>query len=315
MRSLSKLLMVTAAMLLVSGLALAGELHSTSKIVPQKEAYTGPMDRSLLDCSGAIEVDFGVGTYHGDSTGAPNNVTTYSCSSWAETGGEVVYHCVMPDGVTWEVYLSDMSCDLDLAVLDQCDEDLGCLIVVDNGVYVSEPVPGDIYFVVDGYAGAACPFTLTITCLMCDVSSACDQILDVADGTFFTGDTCDGLNNISNEDCSDYIEAGLEDWYEIEMQPGASFTASVAFDNEDGALWVVDHCWAWYCLAYADDTLSGDTEVVGYTNATGMFQKVYLVVDSYGADSCGTYEFSFTPTGGAVAAEAASMGDIKAMFR
>ena len=48
-------------------------------------------------------------------------------------------------------------------MLDQCDEDLGCLIVVDTGVYASEPVPGDFYFVVDGYAGAACTFTLTFT--------------------------------------------------------------------------------------------------------------------------------------------------------
>ena len=56
-------------------------------------------------------------------------------------------------------------CDLDLAVLDQCDADAGCITLVDATVSTDVPVSGDIYFVVDGYSEEGCPFTLTLTSL------------------------------------------------------------------------------------------------------------------------------------------------------
>ena len=73
--------------------------------------------------------------------------------------------------------------------------------------------------------------------------------------------------------------------------------------------------WSWNCLAYADDTFTGDMESVSYSNTSGSPMTVYLAIDSWGTDSCGTYEFTFTPTGGAVAAEPMSMGQVKSLYR
>jgi len=145
----------------------------------------------------------------------------------------------------------------------------------------------------------------------------CDSVDDTY-GTVFTGTTCGGQNLITSLPCGNYSEAGLEYYYEIEMPANGSFTATVT-NTADGGLWVVDDCiaedGAFNCLAYADDTLSGDPEVVMYTNDTGAKVNVYLVIDSYGSDTCGDYTFEFDGTGGAVAVEKATFGNVKSMYR
>lgn len=311
-----KTTLAVVCVLSLAGAAFAADLHETSKFPITKAPAIGVNStQGLLDCSGAIEVDLNVGVYSGTTVGAVNNVSTYGCSTWNEAGGEVVYHVTFPDNVTWAVNLSGMTADQDLAVLDLCDESLGCLIVVDSGVYVSAPLPGEYYFVVDGYNGANGPFTLTFTTEeVVPPPAMCDLIQDVT-GTYFTGDTCDSFNVISAEDCGTYTEAGLEHYYEILVPAGCYFTANVTYDAEDGALWVLDTCEPTYtCLGYADDTFGGEMETVTYTNTTGVDQTVLLVLDSWGTGACGTYNFEFI-TDCAVATENESFGGVKAMFR
>lgn len=315
MRTL-KTLAVAVLVLAVAGAAVAADLHETSKFPINKAGDPAAKStQGMLDCSSAIEVDLNVGVYTGSNVGAVNNVSTYGCSAWNESGGEVVYHVTFPADVTWEVGLSGMTGDLDLAVLDLCDEALGCLIVVDSGVYVSAPLPGEYYFVVDGYNGASSGYTLTFTTTpYVAPASMCDSILDVT-GTYFTGDTCDGVNNIQSNACGLYTEAGLEHIYEIQIPAGCYFTANVTYDVEDGALWLLDTCAPGYaCLGFADDTLGGEMETLTYTNNTGAAQTVILVLDAWGAGACGTYAFEFV-TDCAVATETESFGNVKALFR
>ena len=94
----------------------------------------GPADALtfVLDFDSALKT-----TYFGDNTGQPNNVTTYGCSLWDESGGEVVYHLFLPEPTMFSASITPNGCDLDLAVLDQCDENDGCLIVVTSGVEIS----------------------------------------------------------------------------------------------------------------------------------------------------------------------------------
>lgn len=306
----------TACALSLAGAALAADLHPADKFTVGKTASASALaTQGLLDCSGAIEVDLNVGVYTGSNAAAVNNVSTYGCSTWDESGGEVVYHVTFPADVTWEVGLSGMTDDLDLAVLDACDETLGCLIVVNSGVYVTEPFAGEFWFVVDGYGGATSDFTLTFTTTPYTPPPAmCDLVQDVT-GAYFTGDTCDGYNNVSVEACGDFTEAGFEHYYAIQVPAGCHFSADVKYATEDGALWLLDSCEPGYaCLAYADDTLSGASEILNYTNTTGSAQTVYLVLDAYGTDSCGAYQFTFT-SDCAVATEVETFGGVKALFR
>jgi hypothetical protein len=310
----SKLFAILAILAIASAAVAAPEFRSADKLPVYKDGGAIGGDKGLLDCSGAIEISLD-NSYSGDNTGLPDNVSTYGCSSWSETGGEVVYHLYLAEPTMFAASITPSGCDLDLAVLDGCDESLNCLIVVDSGVETVSPVSGDIYFVVDGYNGAGCPFTFDIaTVTPPPPASFCEMVEDVT-GTEFSGSTCAGTNMIESMACGTYSEAGLEYYYEIMMPAGSSFTADVT-NTADGALWLVDACAdPMNCLAYADDTYTGGTESISYTNASGSDMMVYLVIDSWGADTCGDYTMSFTASGGAVAEEGVSFGAAKAMFR
>jgi hypothetical protein len=273
----------------------------------------------FLDCSGAVEVEIGTPLY-GTNIGAPNNVSSYSCSTWNESGGEVVYHVTFPVGVIWEVNLLTNGCDLDLAVLDQCDEDLGCLGVFDNGVMVTQPLPGEFYFVVDGFNGASCDFEITFLTEPYvpptgEIDDFCPSVHEVT-GSVFSGNSCDGVNNVFDiGDCGAYTENGLEHYYEIFMPAGSSFAAYVT-NTADGALWLLDGCAGLVsCLGYRDATGTGQTEVLGYHNYASTSTFVFLVVDAYGIGACGDYVLELVADGGAIAAEVESFGAVKAKFR
>ncbi len=308
-----KLFVMVALLSLAAGTVLASPFVPLHKGVVKQSA--SEPNRGMLDCSNAIEVTLD-NVYYGDNTGLPDNVSTYGCSTWGETGGEVVYHLHLDTPTMFEVVLTTADCDLDLAVLDQCDEDLGCLVVADEGVTVSEPVAGDYYFVVDGYGGDSCPYTLTINTI--EPVDFCDLVEDatIGDGDVYSGYTCDGQNLITSLNCGDYAEEGLEDYFEVVIPAGASFTATVTYDYEDGALWLLDGCtMPFTCLAYADETLDGDPEEISYTNTSGSDMVAYLVVDSFGEDACGAYTLEFQSTGGALANKVMSFGAVKALFR
>jgi hypothetical protein len=308
---------------LVSYPALAasdGAFRTMTKVPPVKNG-PAPFDEGEsgaalvgLDCSGAVEISLD-NVYNGTNVGAPNNVSAYACSPWNESGGEVVFHLYLAQPGMYEAFIETGGCDLDLAVLDQCDADLGCQIVVDSGVSTNVPLSGDFYFVVDGYGGAECDFTFTINSLA--PPEPVDFCADVeqATGTYFTGSTCGGVNAVSSLGCEDFGEDGLEVYYEIFMPAGGNFTADVT-NTADGALWVVDSCSdPISCLAYADNTFTGETESVYYSNDTGSDTIVYLVVDSYGSASCGDYEMTITATSGVIATENSSFGVIKSLYR
>ncbi len=313
---MKKMLVAIIAICLVAGAAFAavpdGALSSANKL-PVDKPGGGDPSKGLLNCSGAIEIMLDT-EYSGNNTGMPNNVSTYGCSTWNESGGEVIFHLYLAEPTMFEGGITSV-CDLDMAVLDQCDETLGCLIVVDSGVVTNVPVSGDFYFVVDGYGGAACAFTLQInTVAPPEPVSFCDSLEDVT-GTYFAGSTCGGVNNVFALGCEDYSEQGLEAYYEVFMPAGSSFTADV-LNSADGALWVVDSCVdPIACLAYADATFSGEVETVTYSNTSGSDMYVYLVIDSWGTASCGDYTLTMTASGGAIPAENVSFGQMKAMFR
>ena len=188
----------------------AGAIKEVGKIPVSKAGDpTARSSQGLLDCSDVWDIELrGNSTViHGTTVGATNNVSTYGCSPWNESGGEVIFRVVFPDDASWQVNLSGMSADLDLAVLDVCDELLGCLIVVDNGVYTSEPVPGEHFLVVDGYNGACGPY----------IENGLEHLYEIlvpAGGSFtanVTYDTADGALWVLDRCYYDYICLGFAD--------------------------------------------------------------------------------------------------------
>ncbi len=113
--------------LLAAGLATAG----VSKKAPVPMENAAPVKQTvslttagLLDCSGAIEVTLD-NVYTGDNTGLLSNVAGYSCNPWYEPGGEVVFHLFLAAPTMFTATVQGDYCDVDLAILNQCDESDG----------------------------------------------------------------------------------------------------------------------------------------------------------------------------------------------
>ncbi len=294
----------------------AGALSPIGNTATHKEtvAYS---PAGLLDCSGAIEIALD-NTYTGDNTGLVGNVAGYSCGYWYEPGGEVVFHIFLAEPTMFTATVEGSSCDVDLAVLDQCDEDLGCVTLVDAGVTTDVPVSGDIYFVVDGWMEEGCPFTFTITEDPLPPAVTFCDLAEVVTGPSFSGEgyTCQGGENlISSLSCNSTPMDGLEAYYQITLQSGATLDAAVT-NQADGALWVLGNCVEpFVCLAFADATSYGEPEIITYANTAASDLIVYLVVDEYGQGFCGDYEIALTITPGQVPVNPSSWGSIKSLFK
>lgn len=293
----------------------AGALSPTGKLTVHKETVSSAM-AGMLDCSGAIEISLN-NTYTGDNTGLPSNVAQYSCNPWYEPGGEVVFHIFLTSPTMFEATVEGSYCDLDLAVLDQCDENLGCITLVDAGVTTDVPVSGDIYFVVDGYSEEGCPLTFTITELPLPPAVTFCDLAEVVTGPTFSGSgsTCQGENLVSSLPCYPIPVEGLEAYYKIVLQSGATLDATVT-NQLDGILWLLGTCAEPFtCLGYADATGYVEPEIITYTNTTAGDVTVYLVVDEYGPGFCGVYDVEITITPGQVPVAPSSWGSIKSLFK
>lgn len=315
----TKLLLCSfAALCVLASSAFAADLLSST----DKNTKTGDLPKTItstaaLDCSGAVSISLN-NSYTGSNVGAPNNVTTYGCSTWNESGGEVVYHLYLPTPKMWTANVTQ-TCDVDIAVLSACDETSpSCLIVVDSGVQTNVPVSGDFYFVIDGYNGAACSFTFTITEVIYIPVDFCQYIvpLDCTTQTL-AGNTCGSQNRIKTLfACTGFTENGYEAYYSVTLQPGGYFTATVTFPLKDAALYVFDACVEpLTCLVGADDGVTGDPETVTYTNTSLVPQTVYFVVDAFGTNSCGDFTGTFDCHQGVVGVEPASWGTVKGVYR
>ena len=104
----------------------------------------------------------------GDTTGLASHIDGYDCSAWDESGPEAVYSLVLPD--TFAPYdvtatLGDLSADLDVFILPGGGCYQGQCLAYDNLSASALGLSGGTYYIaVDGYAGAAGSYTLSVDC-------------------------------------------------------------------------------------------------------------------------------------------------------
>jgi len=245
----------------------------------------------------------------------PSNIDSYGCSSWPETGGEVVYSLSLSEPAMFEVRLI-ADCDLDIAILSSCDAIEGCLLVADTGMQTTIPTMGDFFIVVDGYEGAECDFTLEVVATgPASVALAACQTampLDCESSSTISGDTCFGVDYVRALGCEAFRSAGTEDWYRVTLEPGGVIDVDLTMPDADAVLWVLGGCGeAAACLAYSDAGVSGEQESVHYSNDGLENRTVFLVVDSYGPASCGGYEASVVCSGTIVPTRSTSWSALK----
>ena len=273
--------------------------------------------RRALDCTGVEVLQIG-DAVNGSTLGLTSEVDVYGCSSWVETGGEVVYALNVPEPELFEIRLL-ADCDLDLVLLSSCDAATGCLLVADSGIRTTTPTAGDWFVVVDGYQGAACDFTLEIAPIgpgSVD-AAACENAtsLSCENSVVLSGDTCSGEDHVRQLGCETFPAAGADDWYRLTLAPGGEVSAEVTMAGGDAALWILGGCGeAAECLGYADDWGTGEAESVSWVNDGAEHRTVFLVVDSYEPASCGAYEGSVVCEGFIVPTEATTWSALKGRF-
>ncbi len=279
MKTLRTVLLLTAVAALAASPALAGKIKTDPVMT----------SRGALDCSSAIVLNCG-DVVTGDNTGMPNNVETYSCTGWTESGGEVVYTFTLDGDYHVTGTLSDMSADLDIWLLGSCDE-ADCL-AYGNTSFQADLGAGTYYISVDGYNGAESSFTLTLDCQeilppppTLDGGETCADAVDLqaAGVNQFSVDLTGYANDYTGADCFSWGTNGGDAVYKIYLAQGEMFTAT-----EDGscdmAMYVMADCESGTALACSDNCCSGAQELVSFTApADGWY---YLIVDAYTSSGC-----------------------------
>ena len=271
-----------------------------------------------------IDVNGGMSREGGDEPASAVAITALPFNDSGDTSDNSAYGFSAPDvyysyapttDITVNITLCGSGFDTVLYVFDGngtqialSDDYCGLQSAIDNLSLTA----GDTYLIcVTGFGTSIGPYVIEMTEAVPVPTDFCGLLSEA--GSELSGDTTDGYDLVNDLDCAAYAMNGYEAYYEVFMPAGSSFTAAVT-NNNDGALAVVSQCdLMGDCLAYADDTLYAQEEVISYTN-NGADAMVYLVIDSYSAGAF-TYTGTFTSTGGAVATESMSLGTIKAMFR
>ncbi len=131
-------------------------------LIRNKVAAATCLPKAFLNCTSAQPIYCGV-PVNGTTVGGTNNVNTYGCNSWLQSGPEKVFFLQTTEPGTITASLSNLSADLDVIILDACSES-NCLAEGNNTATVANASPGQYFIVVDGYQGAAGSFTLTVNC-------------------------------------------------------------------------------------------------------------------------------------------------------
>jgi len=230
-----------------------------------------------LDCSAAVSTSCG-GSYQGDTTGAPSNVTYYNCARpWKESGPEEVYALTTETTGDIVATLDDIAVDLDVFILASCDA-MSCLAYGNNTAKYRNAPPGTYYIVVDGCNGASGSYTLRVRC---GKGLDCSAAISASCGGSYQGDTTGAPSNVTYYNCSSWDECGPEEVYVLTTEATGDITATLS-DLDAGVdldVFMLSSCDENTTLAYGDEAAS-------YSHAPP--DTYYIVVEGYQRDS-GSY--------------------------
>jgi hypothetical protein len=308
-----------------AGLLLAASAAGGGELEKKIEAETGTpvANERALNCAGAISIACPA-TVQGSNVGATNGATSYSCVSWNESGGEVIYAITLSIQSSITATLSGLSADLDLFLVSSCSAS-SCVAYGDNSFTSAYLMPGTYYLVVDGYNGASGSFTLAVTCLLCMpvANDNCALAIDLCppggSGSFNrTYGTVCANNDYSlpfGNPCTGYTTNGSDVVYRVCLAPGGSIDVTQT-GSIDMALYLVTDCSnvAASCVAGSDVCCTGAPERLVYTSPAGG--TYFLIVDAYTyqGQTYGTLSGTITGCCG-TGTDEASWGRVKGFFR
>lgn len=277
-----------------------------------------------LDCSSAELVELSIWseiTLSGSTEGVPDSCNSYSCESWNESGGEIIYELQVDQGMILHATL-DSSADLDLILLSDCDPDL--CIGMASSEFSTEVDSGTYFLIVDGYLEESGAFSVNLEARPAWlVQDACDSATPIDEcnpfETITEGNLFEQPNLIEIADCSEYLERGGEQWFSVVLTDTATVNISLTQLFFDGAIWLFNDCGPdAECIAFADQGTIEVPEELSWRNDTGLTTTIYIGIDSFTPveDSWGGgFSLGVTCEGSEVSTVQSSWGAMKSRFR
>ncbi len=133
-------------------------------------------------------------------------------------------------------------------------------------------------------------------------------------------DTCDDANDyelLAGNACTGYSSAGLDETYEVCLPAGASIDLEFEELDHDGSIYLVSDCAdvVGSCVAGDDCFPDPCSDFISYTNLGVTPVTLYLIVDGFGAGTCGMgHLFGSAPMCNITAVGEKTWGEIKAIY-
>jgi hypothetical protein len=321
---MKKLALCSLAVVTVAGLATLASADQQQKW--DKDHSAPPVQtRGLLDCTDAIDAGCGF-TYTGTNSFGVNNVQSYNCHGFTESGPELVFTLPLSGTTNVTIDMVTDGGDLDLQLLAACDENQ--CIAYSAGIDVEQisvdclPA-GTYYIVVDGYNGTEANFDLSITCSTC-VEPSGNETCDTADplacgDVSLATNTSGAANNYdpgSGNSCTGYSASGGDLVWSFCVPNGGGFNFTFAELDYDSSVYVVTDCanLVGTCLDGDDCYPYPCNDILTYTNSSGGDINAYLIVDGFAGET-GNGQLSGTlDCCGPNPTETTTWGSVKARF-
>ncbi len=317
-------------LLVVLAIATATAARAASPVATGKDerpARLGPAPATApFDCGGAPVIAVRAGldtTLAGDTTAAANLIAGYGCVAWNESGGEAVWKLSVAQDLIVTAILAVNGVDHDVFLLTECDG--ASCVAAASTQFGARVAAGEFVLIVDGFEGAAGPFTLSLRARAAGIpESICEggaiAVLCATTAQTFDGNIFGQPDHVVQDPCSPYLERGGEVWYAVTLADSSTFTARVTEPAFDAAIWVFADCGPQaQCLGFADANVTGGSEELVFHNESGPRRTVYLAVDGLRPAEF-SFEGSFSlgltcSKSGAVPRQASSWGAVKSAYR
>lgn len=267
---------------------------NTTAITTLNGYYCG--QNMLGSCERPITASCG-GLYTGTTASGENNYQSYpfnGASNNNKTGPEVVYSFIATFDGELTVNLTNLSANLDLFLLEDCNPANSVVAVSKNTGTSNEQIifsvtTGSAYhIIIDGHSGAVGSYTLSVQCPKPD----CTTPTSLLCGEVLGATTSSGTNNFTN-----YNGAGLvgnNQWvapelvYTFTLNAAATVEVNVLDLGPDLDLFITQSCNPNAVLAYSIGT---NPEKITTTLPAGTY---YLIID--GTTTGGAFSMSFNCT-------------------
>jgi len=130
--------------------------------------------------------------WNNGNSGSRDEIDSYSCSSWNESGPEYTYKFIPTANSSATMTLSNMTSDLDVFVISQAGgtcQNNACFGYGNNTVTFNAIAGQTYYIVVDGYKGSVSDYSLSLSCQSSLSNTLTDS--DINQANYFKMNYCD----------------------------------------------------------------------------------------------------------------------------